>query len=523
MKKKEKYGDWELLEPLGQGGNGSVWLAKNSREEIAAIKLLWKLQSKAYVRFITEVKVIDANSDIDGILPIINSYLPEKAKGEIPWYVMPVAQTLDNYINGKYFEEIVRAITEVSKILSELHKRNISHRDIKPENLLVWDGKICIGDFGLVDYPDKIEITSSGDVIGAKWTMAPEMRREGSKADGMPADVYSLSKTLWILLTKNKMGFDGQYFPEGVNGLKRFDIFMAPDKFSGESKKLLFTKPLDDILSTCTNDDPKLRFNIHQFLKELEVVAQKITDDSLQWRSIQQNIFPAIVPARVVWEDINDIVKVLSSIGSFEEINHMLYPDGGGLDLAGCKLGQESQTIELLIHEEKIDLVKPQRLVFENLGGEFEWNYFRLETDGLDPTGVGVVYEDCEEVVEISPLRYIDRDYWDEGKYDGEELPLNSRIVCRYLSGAFLIIQKTSPYNWFDMYVGLHNRMNTDEFRDYVKERHNIYTQIILDPKAEEFAIKEKTTPHDIAINYLRNLALKEEQKRIKRDNFYTG
>lgn len=158
--KNVMFGNWKLKKFLGEGGNGSVWLAVNSSNEEVAIKLLRKIERKTYARFMNEVNVIKNNSDIDGILPILDSYLPEKPTEEIPWYVMPVAQPLENYLDGKHFEDVVMAIEAIAKTLYELHKRDISHRDIKPENLLVRDGKIYLADFGLVDYPDKINITS---------------------------------------------------------------------------------------------------------------------------------------------------------------------------------------------------------------------------------------------------------------------------------------------------------------------------------------------------------------------------
>jgi serine/threonine protein kinase len=222
--KNETFGNWKLKKFLGGGGKGDVWLVVNSKGEKAAMKLLRKIERKTYARFINEVNIIKANSDIEGILPILDSYLPDKPTDETPWYVMPVAQPIEQFLDEKDFEDVVLAIIDVAKTLFELHNRNISHRDIKPENLLVRDGKTYLADFGLVDYPDKINITSSGDVVGAKWTMAPEMRREGSKADGKPADVYSLAKTFWILITKNKKGFDGQYDPTGVNSLNNLSL-----------------------------------------------------------------------------------------------------------------------------------------------------------------------------------------------------------------------------------------------------------------------------------------------------------
>jgi len=517
--KNAMFGDWKLKKFLGGGGNGDVWLAINSANQEGAIKLLRKIERKTYARFTNEVNVIKKNSDINGILPILDSCLPENPENVIPWYVMPFAEPLEKFLDGKYLEDVVAVIENVAKTLYELHNRDISHRDIKPENLLVRGGKVFLADFGLVDYPDKINVTSSGDVVGAKWTIAPEMRRDGHKADGKPADVYSLAKTFWILLTRNKKGFDGQYFPEGVNGIRNFPLFLKPDteRLDFEERKLVFTKPIDDILQVCTNDNPKSRLDINQFCQEISKVNDRIGNYSLHWQSIQEKVFPAIVPTRVIWEDINDIVEVLKLISPFDGLNHMLYPDGGGLNLVGCQLGNEHHTIELLTGGAP-DLVCPKRLIFENFGSEADWNYFRLEADNLEPTGIGSVYKDTEEVLELAPLHYVGAYYWYEGEYHEEKLPSTARLIRRFLKGSFLIVQRTSPYNGFDMYNGLHNRMTTGKFRKYVKQKLDIYNQIVNDPNVEKYATENHTTPKSIAVFYLRDKALKSEQKRIKKE-----
>ena len=209
------------------------------------------------------------------------------------------------------------------------------------ENLLVRNEKVYLADFGLVDYPDKINVTSSGDVVGAKWTMAPEMRREGNKASGKSADVYSLAKTFWILITKNKKGFDGQYDPTGINSLNRLSLKEKDKKGSfydnDNSKPTLFIKPIDDLLRNCTYDLPMHRPTMQNFYETVSWWKSSHKDleirNPIEWQDLQKRLFPTTMPQRVIWENLYDIAMILNMIGSTSYLNHMYYPSGGGMDL----------------------------------------------------------------------------------------------------------------------------------------------------------------------------------------------
>ena len=486
--KRKKFGDWQPRKLLGEGGNGVVWRALNSSSEIAAIKLLTKMEGnrgeKIYSRFKNEVKIVSENSDIEGLLPIIDIHLPTKIGKDIPWYVMPVAQPLNKYLVGRDFEVIIQSVLEIGKVLTNLHERGISHRDIKPANILVKDNKYHLSDFGLVDYPDKQDLTGTGERIGAKWTIAPEMERDSQNADGKPADVYSLAKTLWILLTGNKYGFEGQYHPESVNSLINLQLTEPEGKgFFFSKAPLLYIKPLEDLLRDSTDDDPSQRPTTIQFVERLESWIQIYKDfrkrNPLQWQDIQKNLFPTALPQRVIWENIEDIVKILNILCSFHSLNHMLLPDQGGMDLLGASLGHETETLELIVDERVVYIVRPKRLIFESFDFEMDWNYFRLETGNLEPTYLTNLYCEKEWLAEIEPSYYISRDDWEDDRNQDREYPAESRLIARYIRGDFLILQKTSYYNRIGCtYDGKFNQMSSDEFRQYITEKIQFVREI---------------------------------------------
>ncbi len=525
--KGQKFGRWQLKRPLGAGGNGFVWLAINSRAEEVAIKILAKLDSKnkakVYARFRDEVKVVQANSDIAGLLPIIESYLPGKIADEFPWYTMPVAQSLDKHLDNARFEAAIQVILEAGKTLAKLHERGICHRDIKPANILIWGDKVCISDFGLVYYPKKPDLTGTREQIGAKWTIAPEMKRNSNKADGKPADVYSLAKTLWILLTGRKDGFEGQYNPDSVNGLGRLKLTEpeGPVFWFGHAP-LVYTRPLDDLLRAGTDDDPLQRPTMSQFVERLDSWVNTYKDfakrNLLQWQDTQTRLFPTVVPQRAIWENTDSIVEILNYLGSVNSLNYMLLPDSGGEEMQGAKRGLESGTIELAISDRIVYVVKPKRLIFESFDFDWEWNYFRLATGDLEATGIGAVYRGCESLLEIAPLQYISESDWCND-IDGERIyPSDSRHVYRYINGDFVILQKSSTYNRSSYtYDGRHNQMGADEFRNYISQIVQLVQQIMQDEKLAEIASEKGLTMDDVISGYLDEVFRQKSSKRLQK------
>jgi hypothetical protein len=210
------------------------------------------------------------------------------------------------------------------------------------------------------------------------------------------------------------------------------------------------------------------------------------------WIEIQEKIFPSGFPERKEWTDRSEIVNVLKIIGSIRNSNHMFFPRGGGLDVEGADISTEDNCIEINTGG-LTEILKPSRLIFHSFKAEHQWNYFRIETLELEPSGV---YEDMdysddesyepsdkeklssfysdEELCELSPGNYISSIYWDEGEYRGTKLPSSARIVTRHFKGSFVIFQKTSIYNRnSSTYDGRHNKMNDAEFRNYIQEAIN--------------------------------------------------
>lgn len=455
----QKFGDWTLLSPLGGGGNGEVWIAENLKGEKAAIKILKKLKPIAYARFIDECKVIRENQTIPGVMPMFDYYLPEEISELMAWYVMPIATPISKHLKEKNAEEIVAAIIAIGETLIELHNKNITHRDIKPENLFWLQDSYYIGDFGLVDYPDKKTLTGKREEIGPKWTMAPEMRRNPDKADGKFADVYSIAKTLWILLTKEIKGFEGQYVPDHHIGIGRY-------------QRTIYTNPLDLLIEDCTQNDPLKRPILREFTDRLRkwiIINQDFGEQNrLQWIEIQNILFHTALPKRVIWEDKDSIYEVLRILSSIKDLNHMFMPYGGGLDLNGVKKSFEQDCLELDVGGFFL-IIKPKRLIFDAFGDDPEWNYFRLETENLAPINSSNKKHNEEVFTELEPGLYTDYECFEYNDFNGKKLPPTARPIRRLFKGDFVIFQTTSTYNKTgSTYDGRHNKVDADNFRKYI-------------------------------------------------------
>jgi serine/threonine-protein kinase len=452
-----KTGRWTLQRKLGGGGNGEVWLGFDGEASHSAVKCLTKVKPGAYRRFRDEVYVLEQAAEIKGVLPIFDHYLPQTLEKRQAWYAMPVGVPIEDWAPNVSAPERVRAITEAAATMAALHAKGIAHRDLKSANLVISDKRCHIVDFGLVTYPGKENVTARGEDIGPLWTMAPEVRRFGNKANPFPADVFSLAKTLWTVLKLDHKGFEGQYITDD-------EAITIRHSFAA-----LYITPLEALLASATSHDPVKRPSMRVFARDLADWLIRNDDfyetNPLEWQEALASLFPRSIPSSASWEGCDEIAYVLNTIGR-TNLNHMFYPTGGGNDLQGATVSShEPGCIELITS--RAELIKPKRLTFERISSNCEWCYFRLEAEELEACGIyGKDYPPTlgyESVTEISGGKYAEASCWDNDEYENAPLPSGARWVDRWSSGAFVIFQKSSFYNLasgrLDAYDGRHNNI----------------------------------------------------------------
>jgi len=212
---------YRILEPLGSGGMGQVWLAQDEKlHRKVAIKILppsVAANPERRSRFEREARAVAALNHPN----IVTIYSVEESEG-IHFITMELVagKTLTASIpdNGMNLQRLLDAAIPLAEAVGAAHEVGIVHRDIKPDNVVVSDrGVLKVLDFGLAKLRDDSRpdittapttlVTAEGRVMGTVAYMSPE-QAEGKPIDPR-SDVFSLGVTLYQMAT-GKRPFIGE-------------------------------------------------------------------------------------------------------------------------------------------------------------------------------------------------------------------------------------------------------------------------------------------------------------------------
>jgi len=205
----ELMGAWRVLEPLGAGGMGEVFLAERADgrfEQRVALKLVKRGMDTAQIlrRFARERQIL-ARLEHPGIARLLDG--GEAADGR-PFFVMELAsgQPITEYCRSREssLEERLRLLIDCCEAVDAAHRNLVVHRDLKPSNILVTpEGRIKLLDFGIArlvgEEDSETQLTRQGAQVLTPAYAAPEQILGGGVT--MATDVFALGVVLYELLT----------------------------------------------------------------------------------------------------------------------------------------------------------------------------------------------------------------------------------------------------------------------------------------------------------------------------------
>ncbi len=239
----DQIGPYRLLESIGEGGFGVVWMAEQQRpiRRKVALKILkWGMDTRQVIaRFEAERQAL-ALRDHPNIARVFDGGATDTGR---PYFAMELVRGVSI---TKYCDEAKLSLRErlalfvpVCEAVQHAHQKGVIHRDLKPGNVLVTlhDGKPVpkVIDFGVAkathgQLTDKTVFTGFRQMLGTPEYMAPEQAEMSGLDVDTRADVYSLGVLLYELLTGTKPFELKDVLGAGYEELLRHIKEVDPDK-----------------------------------------------------------------------------------------------------------------------------------------------------------------------------------------------------------------------------------------------------------------------------------------------------
>jgi len=306
-----KLGPYEILDPLGAGGMGEVYRARDTRlgREVA-VKVLpaaFSADAERLRRFEQEARAVSALNH-PNILAVYDIGAHEGA----PFLVTEL-------LEGETLRERLRSgplavrkaldlAIQAAHGISAAHEKGIIHRDLKPANIfLTNDGRVKILDFGLAKLTQQdssglsdtqsptrtaepVTQTEAGVVLGTAGYMSPEQVR-GKPADAR-SDIFALGTILYEMLSGQR-AFEKDSSADTMAAILKEE----PPELSGEGKKIPLA--VDRIVRHCLEKNPAQRFQSARDLAfDLESLSGLSTTSAAMLAAAKSRVHPTwILPA----------------------------------------------------------------------------------------------------------------------------------------------------------------------------------------------------------------------------------
>lgn len=343
-----EFGDYELLEKLGEGGMGVVYRARQrGADRIVALKVIHikhvgshneSTRAKALERFRIEAQAA-ARLEHENIVPVYDV----GEIGEQLYFSMRL-------VEGPSLNEVVRSqplegrraaayLLGAARGVAEAHRLGILHRDVKPHNIMLdqRSDRPLVADFGLAKVVEADDqVTRTGEVIGTPSYMPPEQISSASAVD-QRADIYALGATLYHLLI-------GRPPFQAANTLATMRQVLYQEPVAPRQLNAAIDRDLDTICVKCLQKEPARRY---QTADELAADLQRY----LEGRPIEARPIGRLERA-VRWSRRNPLAAALTllsivlAVGVFASVIVGYRATAAALDRAELNLAVARQSID---------------------------------------------------------------------------------------------------------------------------------------------------------------------------------